>query len=529
MFLPHASAQNFLLPLKNQISLAGNYAELRKNHFHMGLDFKTDGRENLDVFAVEAGYVSRILISPNGYGKCIYINHPKHGLTTVYAHLNEFEPSIQSWTDETQYALHKNTLDTILPIGLLPIQRGQKIALSGNTGSSQGAHLHFEFRHLISEKTINPLIFYPQIQDSKSPVISKLLLYDMDNGSRLLNAFDPAKIKHQLVKTPSNYVGIAIAGMDMMNNSSSTFGIYSLKIMENNVPKYQFKLDSLDFSWQSHIKSISDYHQPYRDIYKGFYEKCGFNLTDSGSLNGIISISANEVKNIKIVAEDFKGNAFNLEFQLTSSPFLNGSALKGELANCASEIVIKNQDFNIIIPPNGIDRDRYAAYTVSNSNNAKELLKIHLFSESTAALKPYQFIYLGNPASVNHSKLYIESSVDRKHKAYMGYWQGSKLIFPKVKNYGTLTLKYDLTAPTIGLKPIKSGSSIIFSIDDSESEIGSYKLTIDGQWRKLYYDEKNNRVIYKILPEDKGKKVNVLLEVEDRVGNKNSKSMEIFL
>ncbi len=159
--------QNLLLPLQTEVSLAGNFAELRRNHFHMGLDFRTNSKENYPVYAVEDGYVSRVLISSNGYGKCIYINHPNLGITSVYAHLNSFNSTLEDWTDKTQYSIQKNTLDSILPENLIRISRGQQIAFSGNSGSSSGPHLHFEIRNMVTEKTMNPLRFYPQIQDNQ--------------------------------------------------------------------------------------------------------------------------------------------------------------------------------------------------------------------------------------------------------------------------------------------------------------------------------------------------------------------------
>ncbi|MFZ3274770.1 MAG: M23 family peptidase, partial [Lutibacter sp.] len=56
-------------PLDIPLVLAGTFAELRPNHFHAGLDIKTQQREGLNVCASAGGYVSRIKISHWGYGK----------------------------------------------------------------------------------------------------------------------------------------------------------------------------------------------------------------------------------------------------------------------------------------------------------------------------------------------------------------------------------------------------------------------------------------------------------------------------
>lgn len=530
LFIIHYSlfTQELLYPLNIKPTLAGNYAELRRNHFHMGLDFKTDNKENLPVIAVESGYVSRVLISSNGYGKAIYINHPQLNLTTVYAHLNEFEPQLQAWVDLTQNTIQKNTLDTVLPVNLFPITKGQQIALSGNTGSSQGPHLHFEIRNITTEKTINPLLFYPNLKDEISPTISKILFYKVGNNSEFIKAIDPKQTRNQIIPVASDKIGIAVSAMDKINNSENSLGIYALRIYENNRMIYQFKLDSLDFSWGAHIKTLSDYEQPYSDIYKGFYEKCGYNLTDIESENGTIYLKENEIKNIRLEVYDVAGNSSQEEFQvqnISSSTYFSSYAKSD---NCKNENIISdNSNFKIIIPKNGIAEDVNALYNLGKLNS-NGLLEISVLNQSTAVLIPYQLIYFGNYDKSKKSKIYLESNVDNNHKAYIGNWSGRQIVFPKVKNFGILKVKYDLKSPTIAAKPIKSKENIIFTTDDKESEIGTYRLTIDGQWRKLYYDEKNNQLIYKIISTDKGKKVKALLEVTDRVGNKNTKSYEIF-
>src|SRR5574344_2139521 len=62
-------------PLEITNYLAGNFGELRSNHFHAGLDIKTQQREGLKVNAIGDGYISRINVSPTGYGNALYIDH----------------------------------------------------------------------------------------------------------------------------------------------------------------------------------------------------------------------------------------------------------------------------------------------------------------------------------------------------------------------------------------------------------------------------------------------------------------------
>jgi Peptidase family M23 len=520
------NSQNLSLPIDYAISLAGNYAELRKSHFHMGLDFRTDNKENLNILAAEDGYVSRIVVSPAGYGKAIYINHPQMGLTSVYAHLNGYRPDIEWWLNKVQYAMLKNTIDTTFEKPYFFVKKGEQIAKSGNTGSSEGPHLHFEIRNQYTEKTINPLHYYPQIKDNIKPQLGEILLYHVDGESVFIERFDANNLSNQIVKVNSDKIGIAVEATDKMNNTPNVFGIYAIRLFENDQLRYQFKLDSLDFSWQSHIKASSDYGAGLHDIYKAFYENCSFNLTDSGSQNGIIILQKDEVKNIKIEVYDFKGNMTNLSFQLATSAEFRLNNINR--INCQQEQILTDRNkFELKIPAGGFAENFPLTYTLGKLGEG-EVFKIKLLTPSAAMLKPFRLDYFIPNHITDLNKIYLETETEKKTKINIGEILGSKLIFNKLKNLGTMTLKYDRKKPIIGTKPQKRGSEIIFNINDNESGIAEYQLFVNGQWRKLYFDEKNNQVIYKIISEDKGKKVKALIEITDRVGNKNSKCVEIL-
>jgi len=520
-------AQNLTLPIDFPISLAGNYAELRKNHFHMGLDFRTDNKENLRIIAVEDGYISRMVIAPNGYGKAIYIHHPQQGFTSVYAHLNAFRPDMEWWINQVQYARQLNAIDTSFAQAKFFVKKGEHIAFSGNTGSSEGPHLHFEIRNLQTEKTINPLHFYPQIKDTIAPSLNKIIFYHVDGESIFIDKFSAKEISQQTVELNSSNIGLAISTFDKMNQSLNVFGIYALRVYVENERIYQFKLDSLDFNWQSHIRAASDYGIGENDVYKAFYESCSFNLTDSVSANGIIHILPKEKKQVRIEVYDFHGNTSSVEFFLTSTDEFKPDQSKA--IDCRQEQILTDQkSFQLLIPANGLAENYALNYTLEKLASY-ELFKINLLNPSVAALMPFQLSYFVPPATKYIHKLYLESKIDNKMKCYTGFLQQNILIFPKLKNYGTLTIRYDHAAPEVIGLPLRRQLYLVFTVKDKESGIEDYRLYINGMWRKLYFDEKNNELIYKIISEDKGKKVKALLEVTDRVGNKNSKSFEILL
>ena len=520
-------AQNLTLPIDFPVSLAGNYAELRKNHFHMGLDFRTDNKENIRIIAVEDGYISRMVIAPNGYGKAIYIHHPQQGFTSLYAHLNAFRPDLEWWINQAQYARQLNVIDTSFVQAKFFVKKGEHIAFSGNTGSSEGPHLHFEIRNLQTEKTINPLHFYPQIKDTIAPSLNKIIFYHVDGESIFIDKFSAKEISQQTVELNSSSIGLAISTFDKMNYSPNVFGIYALRVYVDNERIYQFKLDSLDFNWQSHIRAASDYGIRENDVYKAFYELCSFNLTDSGSANGIIHILPKEKKQVRIEVYDFHGNTSSVEFFLTSTGEFKSDQSKA--IDCRQEQMLTDQkSFQLLIPANGLAENYALNYTLEKLTS-DELFKINLLNSSVAALIPAQLSYFVPPATKHIQKLYLESKIDNKVKCYTGFLRQNILIFPKLKNFGTLTVRYDHAAPEVIRLPLRRQLYLVFTVKEKESGIEYYRLYINGMWRKLYFDEKNNELIYKIISEDKGKKVKGLLEVIDRVGNKNSKSFEILL
>src|SRR5664279_3746702 len=168
-------------PLNIPIRLAANFGELRANHYHMGLDIRTEHRENLPVYAAADGYIYRIKIEPFGFGQAIYILHPE-GYLTLYAHLNAFYPALAAWVKQKQYEKERWDLTLDPPAGLFNVKKGQQIANSGNMGGSQGPHLHFEIRTFPNDVNLNPLLFGLPVKDDTPPVIRSLSVYDRNRS-----------------------------------------------------------------------------------------------------------------------------------------------------------------------------------------------------------------------------------------------------------------------------------------------------------------------------------------------------------
>jgi murein DD-endopeptidase MepM/ murein hydrolase activator NlpD len=97
---------------------------------HEGIDIAA--RTGTPVYATAAGIVSRSFFE-NGYGKLIVIDHG-YGYKTYYGHNSKL----------------------VVKVGQR-VKRGDLVASSGNTGSSTGAHVHYEVR--LNGVPINPRKF----------------------------------------------------------------------------------------------------------------------------------------------------------------------------------------------------------------------------------------------------------------------------------------------------------------------------------------------------------------------------------
>lgn len=262
---PSYPQQYFINPLKIPMLLAGNFGECRPGHFHSGLDIKTQGKENLPVYAAADGYVSRIKMEPGGFGHAIYISHP-NGYTTLYAHLNDFYKELQDLVHREQYARKSWELDLNFPPEKFPLKQGQLIAYSGNTGGSTAPHLHFEIRDSKTEHPLNPQLFGFTIEDNKAPVPTELVLYDADKSiydqtpKRVLlrntgKLFEP---KTAILLSQNNCLpGIAVN--DYMNGSDNTLSFYQISWYWNDSLAGSIRLDDIGYDETRYLNACADY------------------------------------------------------------------------------------------------------------------------------------------------------------------------------------------------------------------------------------------------------------------------------
>ena len=499
----------FSPPLDIPMQLSGNFGELRPNHFHAGFDFKTQQKEGLKVYASADGYVSRIKISTFGNGKTIYINHP-NGYTTVYAHLQKAVGPIQDFISQTHYKEQAFEIEMYLKPGEIPIKKGEWIALSGNTGASEGPHLHYEIRDTQSEYIINPLHFGFDlgIKDTKKPTLSGLYVYPLFSTT-VNKSQRPIVLNYSLQKdgtyladkvVANGPIGFGITTDDYDDVSFNKNGAYSVKSFFNGHPSFGFQFDTYSFDDMRYVNALIDYakykktSQRVQKLFMNSKYNLPFIMTNE--TKGQIIPVPNLDGLYRIEVGDYFGNTtlVSIPIQYDTTPVIlpTESTASKYLIRSTKDNIFEKDNVSVFFPAGTFYDDFTLNFDVRDSI-------LYLHDDSVPAHT--NFI-----VSISNSKL----SNEKIDKTYIARIDGEKLIYnstyrkdsifsSRVKTLGKYKLVTDTLAPKISmLKPIEgkwvSQNVILLQISDSGSGIKTYNGYLNGKWVLFEYDNKTNTI-----------------------------------
>ncbi|WP_395057577.1 M23 family metallopeptidase [Flavobacterium sp.] len=503
----------FRSPLDIPLAIAGSFGELRPNHFHSGIDFRTQKKEGFPVYATADGFVSRIKISTGGYGKSIYIDHP-NGFTTVYGHLQRAVPAIQNILNAEHYSKKSYEIEIFPKPNEILVKKGDLIAYSGNTGNSGGPHLHFEIRDTKSEKIINPLFFgYDSSYiDTKAPQISEILVYPLSYGAQVNGSPNPVAISLSLQKdgtylsskiSARGKIGFGINAYDISENNYGKNGVFKLNACLNGMPYYNYEFDSFSFDETKYINDFIDYprykfqNQRFQKLFVG--NMYANNIIKNTKNNGVIDISSNFTMNYKIVLQDFHGNEtiVNIPISYDNLPSRDASeALKtAYFLKARNENNYVKEGISVFIPANTFYEDFYLKFDVKNN----ELL-LH---DDSVAVSEYMTITfdVSKMVASDKEKMFI-ANLDGLKNEYNTTLKNDSLFTIKTKKLGKFFLSKDTIAPLV-LKPnfidganLDKQQTLKVSITDDLSGIASYNAYLNGKWILMEYESKLKRLTH---------------------------------
>jgi hypothetical protein len=539
----YCSAQNpypedyFRNPLDITLILSGTFGELRSNHFHSGLDIKTQHREGLKVYAAADGSVSRIKISTFGYGKALYITHP-NGYTSVYAHVQKFSPEIEGYIKKLQYEKESFEIEVFPNPDELPVIKSDVIAYSGNTGGSGGPHLHFEIRDN-QERPINPMLFGLDIKDTTTPTIKNIYAYAIDEDSHV--NFSRERQKLRLIKldngdhTVENIkaygkIGFGIETNDRQDLATNNNGVSNIQTVFNGNRNFEIDFKRFSFDETRHLNRLIDYEHyktEKKRIQKLFVEPNNpLSMYKNLDNNGFLIVRDSTSSVYKICVKDFKNNnswiTINIKGEL-SQDVKQKKEFKSDYfiyANKTNELVAKNLEVHF--PQNSFYDDFFIDFQVQNDT-------LILHNDIVPLKDNFTISYdISNYNKSDSNQLYIARLVGYKNQyaLYSNTFRKGNFLTTSTKTLGTYALTLDKDAPTIEPVNFSEGKWLSnfrylkIKIEDKGSGISNYRATINGKWILMEYDYKTNMLQYDFNDNvSEESKNNLKLIVTDNVGN----------
>ena len=532
-------------PVDFPIQLSATFGELHPNHLHAGLDIKTQGVEGKKVYAVADGYVSRIGVSPYGYGNVLYVTH-NDGYTTVYAHLQRFKGDIVKYVKQYQYKNKKYTSQIYPEKDQFPVKKGDVIAYSGNSGGSGGPHLHFEIRDA-NERPVNPMFFGYKIEDNKRPLVKGISVYPLGDESTLEGGAKPVyfsvvegdngqySLKEKECVYGNGELSFGICTYDMVGTSTNKDGPYFYELYLDDELAFQVEADRFSYNEQRYVNSLLDYrhHKEKKTSYVRTETDPNNNLRMIKKKNGTVTVSEGDTVNVCFKISDYVGNSTTASFKLVGvAPVEVERPVRRR-----SEYFVKSDgslnnnitidDFNVAMEEGTLFRDEWIQ--TGHRDETGCCSPVYRFGdEGMTTFKKFTVRIRPNEKWANNSKLYIASIDNNGKVSSLGGKMKNGWMEVKTHTMGEYTVKVDSVAPTVKASNFKDGQSVKalkslrFKISDDMTGIETYDIYLDDVWVLGQYDAKNNLLYYEFDEKMKKGTNNVKVVVTDGVGNKKT-------
>ena len=546
-FIP-AKTYDFHPPLDIPLVLAANFGELRSNHFHTGLDFKTNRRIGYNLYAIAEGYVSRVKVSPWGYGQVVYVDHP-NGLTSVYAHCSEFKGKLAEVVKSVQEKEQNYAIEYFPKKNEIPLKKGEVFALSGNSGSSTAPHLHFEIRETATEHALNPLLFQFDVADNTKPTVRGVKVYALtERGYRIpnkaktysvnSNAGRLAIASNQLV-IPSNFcsktggIGFAFDAIDQLDAASNVCGIFTSELKVNGKTVFSQDMTEIHFESNRQInthKDYEDYHNKRKQYQKSFKTIHNPLPIYRAEKSGILNLKPGTTHQVEYTCTDTKGNSRTIQFELVieAGPLGNAETVFGD----NSEYLYPDSVFM------DIDEEHLVLMGMGLVYEPTPIIitekQPFVFGDSEIPLQEYYKVMLkvGDSLTYPKDKYLILKTNNSGRSTSLGGTIKDGWITSKTRGFGEFSVRTDLIPPTVTAKNFRDnqnvrGSTLVWEIGDNMAGIADYDVFIDGEWYLLEYEPKKRSVIFKTPTALNGKHTLKII-VKDECNNTTELSYDLL-
>lgn len=536
----------FRSPMDLPVHPSGTFGELRTNHFHAGLDYRTNQKTGYPVYAAADGYISRIKVSSYGYGTALYIDHP-NGYTTLYGHLSKYGDKIEEYVRKKQYEKKSFEIEIFPKPGEIQVKQGEIVAYSGNSGGSGGPHLHFEYRDTKTEMIINPLLFGldKKMKDAKLPTVYGVLVYPLSDDATVDGSRSPIVVNLHPQKDGSyladnikakGKVGFAVNATDKSTGSSGNNGIYKAETFFNGQPDFKCEFNTFAFDESRYVNNYIDYERFYKtgQRYQKLFTRTPYPLTliKDNKSNGQHEIKPGETQTYRIEVSDYHGNKVTINGSIVYSdaPSVTGDAkhITPYLVKSANDNNYTKGGVSVFVPAHAFYEDFYMDFDVKDS-----VLYLH-----HAFVPVHSYVQVS--FDVSHlskeelAKTFIAGYTGRRFSYNTSYMEDGRLT-AKVKTLGEFKLAKDLNAPKIFSPTFKAGEwlskvdTLGMKISDDLSGIATYDAFINGKWALMHYDYKT-RTIYHNFSDgivDEGRN-ELKVVVTDNVGNSTTFETHFF-
>lgn len=541
----------FRSPLDIPLTLAGNYGEPRRAHFHAGLDFRTNQMEGLKVYAPADGYISRVNVAGAGYGNALYVRHP-NGWVTVYGHLKSYNTVITERLRKEQYGKESFSVDFNLSENEIPVKKGEVIAFSGNTGGSGGPHLHFEIRDTF-DNPYNPMLFGFKLRDDMKPIAASAQFYALDNSKNSLQPYRASlfisngvyRTKEEVVKLNAPRIGVSLNTYDLINGGTGHIGIYNMTVIDGDRMLYEYQVDKMSFSDKRYVISHVDYPvfltEGRKPFHKCFVEAGNHCPVYSNLHNaGVIDLSDGKVHNVQVEIHDFQGNTALVKLKMQYDA--KSTSLKSTPSNF-TKILKHDEDeefaaagLRLTIPKGCLFEDLPVNYSNTPSDNPKIYSKIHTLGNSN--MHTYDYFTVAVKADNLPAELEQKAIVIHKDKLGSASNKGGRVdngfVIGKAREFGQYYVMVDTTVPRIipqnitAGKNMRSSKKIILKIADNLSGIAEYDTYVDDKWVVTDYDAKIATLYHTISPTLAAGEHTFRITVTDERGNKGEWSVKFL-